>query len=661
MKKYIFSILFYCLPLFCFCQTAAEIEIIDEALTEIGGTISIKYFEVRGKNDVLTEEHLKSLINLNKKVEKYYPKGNDLTKDIYNIRFCVHKETRDKHYKTHSSVEEYIDFVFDEYVNTAFKRGGEYDVSQKLKAIKKKAKEKYDQLAPADKSPVKTIESPSEVLIEEVDGKSTSKEDSIRQEMANKTDSLDMKNRIDSLEEVVAGLKATKEKEAEKKRNEDDKNDNKDTVFKSKAFYFLSLIGISLLGVLLFKNRNKLKMKKIDKPLIELKKEQEENEEKKKREVEPTKKKNEKGIKKIKNKKYTKNKKKKGDTKEKEIVVNAEVEHDISEENVAEDQEVKNQDAGGGVDEENLSEKENKEGDLTPPVKSTEQTSVSKFLTVGASVIGKSHIENNLPCQDNHFIKELDYGWTLAVTADGAGSAKRSEIGSKLVSHLSVEKVFVEALEKTDWFEKGGFPKNDNEWGDIAKEGFRKIYDALCKYSLNRDDTALKDLACTVIIAIIRPEGILVSHIGDGRAGYKNSKGEWKSIIDPYRGEEANSTVFITSNIWEENLIDIYMESRVIKEDIKAFTLLSDGCENHAFKCSHIDPETQLWSDPNLPFSGFYEPVIETLLNLKNENISNKEMQERWENFLKNGSEGLKNESDDKTMILGIYQSDEKE
>lgn len=278
-----------------------------------------------------------------------------------------------------------------------------------------------------------------------------------------------------------------------------------------------------------------------------------------------------------------------------------------------------------------------------------------EWIVVGESVIGKSHIQMNIECQDNHFFEKLNDNWYLAVVADGAGSAKKSSIGSRLVAKLSVKKAYGEILSTKKWFTNGEFP-DEEEWKSISKEALKKIYKALVNYTINRNDTALKELACTVIVALVRPDGILVSHIGDGRAGYKNNTGEWKAMITPFSGEEANSTVFITSDIWSKKVIDQYIESRVIKENITAFTLLSDGCETHAFECSKMDAETQKWTDLNRPFPKFYESVISTLIGMDKENMPEKEMQKKWKIFLEKGTKGLENEPDDKTMIVGVLK-----
>jgi hypothetical protein len=171
----------------------------------------------------------------------------------------------------------------------------------------------------------------------------------------------------------------------------------------------------------------------------------------------------------------------------------------------------------------------------------------------------------------------------------------------------------------------------------------------------NEKKIALKSLNATAIVVIHTPVGILATHIGDGRAGYKNEKGEWKALITPHKGEEANQTIFIQSEFW--NFPDYKMsgilvpESVVVTETPFAFTLLSDGCENTAWQCTGIDPDTKL-PFPNKPFQGFFNPLYDNLQSFRKDKVAEKERAEKWGNFL--ASDTFKRETDDKTMILGV-------
>jgi hypothetical protein len=76
-----------------------------------------------------------------------------------------------------------------------------------------------------------------------------------------------------------------------------------------------------------------------------------------------------------------------------------------------------------------------------------------RWLVVGDSIIGKSHIENNMPCQDYNHYEVINDIWGIAISCDGAGSASRSDAGSKFVSQKSAEvfkKIMALTLNRTD-------------------------------------------------------------------------------------------------------------------------------------------------------------------------------------------------------------------
>jgi hypothetical protein len=276
------------------------------------------------------------------------------------------------------------------------------------------------------------------------------------------------------------------------------------------------------------------------------------------------------------------------------------------------------------------------------------------WFVVGSSVIGKSHIEGNIPCQDFNHLEKINDLWGIAVSCDGAGSATNSHIGSEFVAKESA-KIFKSIFLKEQIGKNNELPQDD-VWQDLAKAGLYQVRQNLDNFAKS-EGYKIESLACTVILAIYSPLGILVTHIGDGRAGFLTQNNEWKPMLTPWKGEEANQTVFITSSIWNEN-IDNYIESRIIREQPLAFTLMSDGCEAHSFECSVFDKETSEWHDPNLPFPKFFNPLVQSLKQMKATGTTEDEVQKKWANFLTSGTQSLNNEPDDKTLILGVFVSE---
>ena len=273
---------------------------------------------------------------------------------------------------------------------------------------------------------------------------------------------------------------------------------------------------------------------------------------------------------------------------------------------------------------------------------------------IGASVIGKGHISSNMPCQDSCTYINLGHGWGIAVTSDGAGSAKNSETGSKIVSTRAVEH-FSKELEHIGWIENNHIP-SESEWSNLSYNLIKQVMNDVKNFA-NMKAVELQALNATIITVIHTPFGLLVCHVGDGRAGYKNRTGEWKPIIVPHKGDEANQTVFITSDIWGERPMKIsgvdIPECRVIKDQVEAFTLMSDGCESTSWQYNQLNEATGMYYDPNLPYPKFFNPLLSELKDMHEHDTDVEERLDKWTDFLKEG-DNFKKETDDKTMIIGL-------
>lgn len=278
----------------------------------------------------------------------------------------------------------------------------------------------------------------------------------------------------------------------------------------------------------------------------------------------------------------------------------------------------------------------------------------NSWYILGASSIGKSHISSNLPCQDNHYCKILD-DWAVSVVCDGAGSAKYSNIGSQYIAEKAGN-TFYKLVDRNKWYRN--LP-DDDKWSFEANKSLMSVYNEFARHFENKYD--IRSLACTVIVVIITPSGVMCTHIGDGRAGYCNSFGDWKSLITPHKGAEANETIFITTPSWRGNkdfeLSGVVVpESNVYREPINAFTLMSDGCEHHTYDCSKMITENgkEFWIDPNTPAEKFFNPLVDQIKDLNSKQVPYDEVQKNWQQFIGAGTSGLKDEQDDKTLIFGV-------
>jgi len=291
----------------------------------------------------------------------------------------------------------------------------------------------------------------------------------------------------------------------------------------------------------------------------------------------------------------------------------------------------------------------------------TQKSENVQWVLVGASVRGNSHVQMGLPCQDCHKYESFGNGWGIAIVSDGAGSAKHSDMGSKVVVERGIVH-FKQLLAQEEWMQSNVLP-TDVEWLQKSYNTLKSIRNDVVMVA-QKNNVAVKDLSATCLVVIFSPIGLLTVHVGDGRMGYENLSGEWKPIMTPHKGEEANQTIFLVSDFWtipNFTLSGVLVpESVVVREQVKAFTLMSDGCENTSWLCTAKNEETGKYYDRNKPFDGFFNPLKETVISLSVSNVPEEERNEKWHNFIESGTDGFRKEQDDKTMIYGVNLSIEK-
>lgn len=184
----------------------------------------------------------------------------------------------------------------------------------------------------------------------------------------------------------------------------------------------------------------------------------------------------------------------------------------------------------------------------------------------GARSIGTSHLKNGTVCQDFACAKEF---WTpegpviAAVVSDGAGSALRAQIGSRLVCVS-----FLRACHQ--YFRQHPLSALSEEiiWDWI--DGVRETINAKAEETCLRP----RDFAATLVAVLAGPKNTVVVHIGDGAAVVKRvQSGTWEIPSWPYQGEYASTTTFVTDDP-QPRLAISFIESA-----IDEFAVFSDGIE----------------------------------------------------------------------------------
>lgn len=316
-------------------------------------------------------------------------------------------------------------------------------------------------------------------------------------------------------------------------------------------------------------------------------------------------------------------------------------------------------------------------------------------MVVGISIQGRSHITHGIPCQDYHAYESIAQGWHLAITSDGAGSAREAARGSKANCDIAV-KMIKQLISSKKWVENNYFP-TELEWYieirnilenmqviiEMNAERQAATYKTNLEKELAECEEALKsaksdrkkaklqakiseiknniekplearDFNATIIILLLTPQGMLTAHIGDGRMGYLSQDGKWKALLTPHKGDEASATVFVPNNWNRQRCIPTFTmsgaylpEVHAIKELPKAYVLMSDGCEDFTWHCYAHDKENDRYYDPNLPYDKFFNPLIDAMKEAEDN-------EKRVADLIDIINTVGKHEQDDRTILFGI-------
>ena len=260
------------------------------------------------------------------------------------------------------------------------------------------------------------------------------------------------------------------------------------------------------------------------------------------------------------------------------------------------------------------------------------------WLHLKGSVLGFNKSE----LQDSHEYCVIDSAAVLIV-ADGAGSKKFSKKGA---DHC-VKSIRAKLEGSRDTLAS----IKPNEWNDFAAKLLFSVSAELGEIAL-KDGIQVSELGSTCILVFASEKFVGCSHVGDGRAGYLDDDGVWKSLMTPFKGSEANATVFMTS-LSSENK-EKYILTKVIEKRVRAVVALSDGPESVCWNVSTKDVTGIKIVDPNVPAGLFFEKISNQLIASRRSNVSQDELDKLWANFLKDGNAGLAAQVDDKTIVFAL-------
>lgn len=199
-----------------------------------------------------------------------------------------------------------------------------------------------------------------------------------------------------------------------------------------------------------------------------------------------------------------------------------------------------------------------------------------KISTAYAVQQGVSHKISDTPCQDSVLIKKAE-GYLFLGLADGAGSARHSDIGSNLILKF----LAVHMQISFDYYTKNEAVANKNLLG--------RIHLALTKIA-HMKEVKVEDLSSTLLFVAIYYGEIIIVHIGDGVIGILDEEDTLSVLSEPENGEYAHLTYFTTT--LNANKIRIYKGNI---RDINGLVLMSDGVEDSLYdsKTKDLVPVTK--------------------------------------------------------------------
>lgn len=127
-------------------------------------------------------------------------------------------------------------------------------------------------------------------------------------------------------------------------------------------------------------------------------------------------------------------------------------------------------------------------------------------------IIGQTNIGLVRSSNQDYFLTgKFDSGTVWAVVCDGMGGALGGDVASKLAAELIAERIIAKYRDEMTHSSVSNLFESAINYANI------KIYD------LAKKDEKLKGMGTTAVVAIVRENEVLVSHVGDSRAYIKNS------------------------------------------------------------------------------------------------------------------------------------------
>ncbi|WP_299410452.1 PP2C family serine/threonine-protein phosphatase [Acaryochloris sp. IP29b_bin.148] len=242
------------------------------------------------------------------------------------------------------------------------------------------------------------------------------------------------------------------------------------------------------------------------------------------------------------------------------------------------------------------------------------------------SAIGTRHQQKQLPCQDyGSYVLQGDT--IIGAVADGAGSAKFSDVGAQ----LAVKTALNTLGQQSDEWSAIDVQRMNAEANLFFTEMIQAVIAAL-HAEAETGEYHVRELGCTLLSFIATPHWLACMQIGDGFIVTQSEQMDsFDLLFEPSKGEYINETVFVTS------------------EDAVAYMQVSVRAGHHPFVCAATDGLEKVairfhdWQ----AFAPFFRPFLECLRSVS----AAEDRQAYLEAFLESDRLNAKTD-DDKTLLL---------
>lgn len=201
---------------------------------------------------------------------------------------------------------------------------------------------------------------------------------------------------------------------------------------------------------------------------------------------------------------------------------------------------------------------------------------------------GVSHRRSNVPCQDFGRLIQPQDDLVIAALSDGAGSARYSHLGARVAVDVVLPWLRARLAEAP-----GARGTVTSLSPDALFDGMTAVLAQSITRAANDNRVSVDDLACTLTILAVAPNGIIAAQIGDGMVVARLADQDYALMVQPDRGEYANETSFVTDPDAAERL---YVTA--LHGPVRFVSAATDGIAS-----------VSLDSRSNRPHAPFFSPI----------------------------------------------------